>query len=79
MLGTVVDTKALAQTVLAAFVGGLGVTLIFSIAIFGAARFADLSRSGRPVAALAFGAVALVALAGFAAAITFGIIVMTSK
>jgi hypothetical protein len=79
MLATVVETDALLQTVAAAFVAGVGVTLIFSLAIMGAARFADLSRDGRPVAAVAFGALALVALAAAAAAVTIGIIVMTSK
>jgi hypothetical protein len=79
MLATVVETDALLETVLAAFVAGVGVTLIFSLAILGAARFADLSRDGRPVAATAFGALALVALAAAAAAVTIGIIAMTSK
>jgi len=79
MLATLVDTQALAQTVLAAVLGGVGVTLIFSIAILGAARFADLNRDGRNAAAVASALVAFVALAAFAAAIAFGIIVMTSK
>jgi hypothetical protein len=79
MLATVVETDALLETVVAAFIAGVGVTLVFSVAIMGAARFADLSRDGRPVAAVAFGALALVALAAAAAAVTIGIIVMTSK
>ena len=79
MLATVVETDALLETVLAAFVAGVGVTLVFSLAILGAARFADMSRDGRPVAAAAFGALALVALAVAAAGVTIGIIVMTSK
>jgi hypothetical protein len=79
MLATVVDTEALLKTVAAAFVAGVGVTLIFSLAILGAARFAELSRDGRPVAAASFGALAIVALAAAAAAVTVGIIVMTSK
>jgi hypothetical protein len=79
MLGTVVDTNALLRTILAAFVSGVGVTLIFSIAIVGAARFLDLSRDGRPVAAAAFGGLALVSLGAAAAAVTIGIIVMTQK
>ena len=79
MLATVVETDALLETVLAAFVAGVGVTLVFSLAILGAARFADMSRDGHPVAAAAFGALALVALAVAAAGVTIGIIVMTSK
>jgi len=79
MLATVVDAGALLKTVAAAFVAGVGVTLVFSLAILGAARFADLSRDGRRVAAASFGALAIVALAAAAAAVTIGIIVMSRK
>lgn len=79
MLATVVDTGALLKTVAAAFVAGVGVTLVFSLAILGAARFADLNRDGRRVAAASFGTLAIVALAAAAAAVTIGIIVMTRK
>jgi hypothetical protein len=76
---TVVEWSALLKTVVAAFVGGIGITLVFSVAIFGAARFADLSRDGRPVVAAAFVALSVVALAAVAAAVAAGIIVMTTK
>jgi hypothetical protein len=79
MLATLVDTGALLKTVAAAFVAGVGVTLIFSLAILGATRFAELNRDGRPAAAASFGALAIVALAAAAAAVTIGIIVMTKK
>ena len=79
MLATVVDTGSLLKTVAAAFVAGVGVTLIYSLAILGAARSAELSRDGRPLAAASFGALAVVALAAATAAVTIGIIVMTEK
>ena len=79
VLATVVDTGTLLRTVAASFVAGVGVTLIFSLAILGAARFAELSRDGRPAAAVSFGVLAVVALAAAAAAVTIGIIVMSSK
>jgi hypothetical protein len=79
LLATVVDTEALLETVAAAFVAGVGVTLIFSLAILGAARSAELSRDRRPAAAASFGALAVVALAAAAATVTIGIIVMTQK
>jgi hypothetical protein len=77
VLATIVDTEALLKTIVAAFVAGVGVTLIFSLAILGASRFADRSRDGRPVAAVAFGALGLVSLLAALAAVTVGIIVMT--
>jgi hypothetical protein len=79
MLATIVDTQALLQTVVASAIAGVGVTLIFSLAILGASRFAESSRDGRPVAAVAFGALAVLALAAAAAAVTVGLIVMTQK
>jgi hypothetical protein len=79
MLATIVDTQALLKTVVAAFIAGVGVTLIFSLAILGASRFADMNRDGRPAAALAFGALGVVALLAALAAVTVGIIVMTRK
>jgi hypothetical protein len=79
MIATVIEWKALLDTVLSALIAGVGVTLAFSLAILGASRFADLSRDNRPIAAAAFGVLTGVALAASAAAITIGIIVMTSK
>ena len=79
MLAVVVETKELAETVVASIVGGVGVTVVFSIAIWGAARFADLSRDDRPLAAGGAAAVTVLALPGTAASVVLGIVVMTSK
>ena len=78
-MAVVVETKELLETVVASVVAGVGITVIFSVAIWGVARFADLSRNERPFAAGA--AAALAALAGLAtlATVAFGIIVMTRK
>ncbi len=79
LAATLVDTTALWETVVASLVAGVGVTLVFSIALLGAARFAEHNREGRIGAAVAFGALALLGAAAFLAVIVFGIIVMTSK
>ena len=79
MLATVIDTKALWETIVAALVAGLGVILAFSLALLGVARFIDQSRDGRTVAAVVSAALAGVAFAVVAAAIVLGIVVMTSK
>jgi hypothetical protein len=79
MLGTIVDTKALLQTVWVSLVAGLGVTLVFSIMVFGVTRLADLRRDDRPVLAAAAGALAGLALIVTVAAIVLGIVVMTRK
>ena len=51
MIAAVVETEELLETVIASVVAGVGVTVVFSVAIWGAARFADLSRGERPLAA----------------------------
>ena len=79
MLAVVVETKELVETVVASIIGGVGVTVVFSIAIWGAARFADFSRGDRPLAAGGAAAVTVLALAVTAASVVLGIIVMTSK
>jgi len=79
ILASIVDTDALLKTIVAAFVAGVGVTFIFSLAILGASRFVDLSRDGRGTEAIAFGVLALVAVLVALAAVTLGIIVMSQK
>ena len=79
MLATVVETKEMLQTVVVSLVAGVGVTFIFSIAIWGTARFAELSRDERPLAAGAAAALAIVGFLVTVAAIVIGIIVVTDK
>jgi hypothetical protein len=79
MLATVVDTDALLQTIAAAFVAGVGVTFVFSLAILGIARSAEATRAGRSAEAALFVALAVVGLVATGAAAVFGVIVMTGK
>lgn len=76
---TIVETKELVQTVVFATVAGIGVTAIFSVAIWGAARYTDLSQEERRLEAGFAAAAAAVALLAVLAAVVIGVIVMTSK
>lgn len=78
-VATIIQGKDLIATVVASLIAGVGVTAIFSVAIWGGARFADLSRDGRPLAAGAAAVLGGLALATTLAAVVFGIVVMTSK
>jgi len=69
-----IETSELLQTVIASVVAGVGVTVAFSIAIWGAARFVDFSRSERSVAAGAAAATGILGLAVTLAAVVFGIV-----
>lgn len=66
----------LVDTIVYASAAGVGIALVFSIAIFGATRCADLGRDDRPFAAFAAGLVALVAFLACIAAMVGGILVM---
>lgn len=77
-LATIVDWAALGETVIAAFAAGVGVAFTFSVAIYGAARFAEASRQGHRGELALFGMVTGLGLAISLAAIAFGIVVMTS-
>jgi hypothetical protein len=78
-VAVVIEAKEMLQTVAASVIAGVGMTVVFSVAIWGAARFADLSRNERPLAAAAAAAVGVLALLATFAGIALGIVVMTSK
>jgi hypothetical protein len=79
MIATLVEGRALLETIVASVAASVGVTFAFSVAIWGAARFVDLSRDEKPLAATAAAVVASLALTCVAAALVVGIVVMTSK
>ena len=79
MIATIVEGKELLQTVVVSLVAGVGVTAIFSVAIWGVGRFADLSREERTLAAGGAALVAVAALLAVAGAVVVGIVVMTKK
>lgn len=79
MTATVVETKALLDTVIVSMVAGIGITAVFAILIFGVTRSADMVRDERPVLAAAAGGLAVLALVVVTAAIVLGIVVMTQK
>ena len=78
-MAVVVETKELLQTVVVSLVAGVGVTVIFSVAIWAVARFADLSRNDRPLAAGAAATLAGLAALATLAAVVFGIVIMSSN
>ena len=58
---------------------GIGVTVLFALAILGGTRAVELRRDGRTGAAGAYAAVMAAAGTGVAVAVVFGIVVMTQK
>jgi hypothetical protein len=79
MIATIVDVNALLQTIAAALIAGIGATVIVSLAILGAVRFADASRDGRTVEATLFGALAIAGAVATVGAVVLAVVVMTAK
>jgi hypothetical protein len=77
-LATIVDAGALLKSVAAGLVTGTGITIAFSIAIYGTARFVDARRAGHPAIAGASALLAALAFAVCVAAIGAGLWVMTA-
>ena len=78
-LAAVVDGDALLEVVWVSLAAGLGVTVGFAMGIVGAARAVDLRRDGHAVESAVWGALALIAALGVAAAVVLAIVAMTNK
>ena len=78
MRATIVEGKELLQTVVWALGTGVGVTLAFSIAIYGVTRFADFNRDEKPLAAVAAATIGVVAFLACLGGIMVGIVVFAT-
>ena len=79
LASSIVDWKTLGKVILWSFATGVGITVVFSLAILGASRFADMRRDGRAIEATGYAVLMAVALAVVAAAVVVGIVVMAKK
>ena len=73
-----VSVGDLLQVVVVSLVAGLGVTVIFAVAIAGAVHARDAHREHRDAARLAWGGVSLAALLGVGVAVLAGLWVVSS-
>jgi uncharacterized membrane protein len=74
-----VNAGDLVEVLWASLLAGVGVTLTFSLIVFGSVRGATARRAGQEVQALAYGALTVLALAVFVAGVVFGLNIMLSK
>jgi hypothetical protein len=77
--GEIIDWNAAWQAVWTAAVSGVGVTVVFSLAVLGATRTTDMAREERPVQAAVYAVVALLAVAGTLGAVVYAITLITTK
>jgi hypothetical protein len=74
-----VQVSHLFEVVAASLVAGVLITVVFSLVVLGSARHTEARRAGHRAAALAYGTLALLAFAGFAFGVVFGVQVMLAK
>lgn len=79
VLASIVDWDALGKVAIASFLGAVGVTVAFSLALLGATRMVEMRRDGRGIEAGAYAALMIIALTLSGAAVVFGVIIMTTK
>jgi hypothetical protein len=78
MSATVIDVSQLLDVGATALAAGVGVPVLFSLAVLGADR-AAAHRREHSAAALAYGALTTACLAACMAAVVFGVLLLTRK
>ena len=74
-----IDFHALGQVMWVSLVAGIGVTVLFSVVIWGADKAEHARRGGQDGQALAYGVLTVAAMVLFAAAVIVGVAVMLNK
>ncbi len=75
----IVDTGALLRLLYTSLVAAVGVTVIFSLAVYGATRAADMRRAQRPQAAAAYLGIAALSLLATLGAVFYGVALVAQK
>ena len=76
---TTIALAPLLSAVLGALAGGIGVTVAFSVAVLGVARFSDMRGMGRSGASAAYAALGAAAVLVALAIVALGLVLVTSK
>ncbi|MGI8557590.1 MAG: hypothetical protein ACR2ND_04670 [Solirubrobacteraceae bacterium] len=75
----IVDTGALLRLLYTSLLAGVGTTVIFSLAVYGATRAADMRRARRPQAAAVYLGVAAFSLLATLGAVLYGLVLVAQK
>ncbi|HWC86507.1 MAG TPA: hypothetical protein VG388_08210 [Solirubrobacteraceae bacterium] len=79
MIASILDTATLAKVILYSLIAGVGVTVVFALAVSSAAGLVDAIRERRTLAGALWGATAALCLMACVGAIVLGVVVMASK
>ena len=74
-----IDFHALGRVIVASLIAGVGIPVLYSLAIYGAGKADEARRGGLGREAAAYSALAVAALLVFGASVVFGVSVMLSK
>lgn len=78
-LAQIVDVGDLLSVIWSSLAAGVGVCVVFSIAILGFARAVDMRQEGNAIAMAAYSVVTVVGVVAVLALVVFGVVVMTQK
>jgi len=79
MIAAILDAKTLGKVVFYSLISGVGICVVFSLAVSSAAGLADAVRQRRTAAGALWALAAFVCLAATASAIVLGVVVMATK
>ena len=79
MITAAIDTGALVKMLYSSLLAGIGVSVMFSVAVLGATRSADMRRAKRGGAALAYATLAIFGLLITTRVVVYGLILLTRK
>ena len=79
MIAAAINTHALAKMAYSSALAGVGVAVVFSLAILGVARSSEMRREHRTVAAGAYTALAGAGLLVAAAMVIYGLVLVAHK
>jgi hypothetical protein len=74
-----IDTHALVQLIYVSLIAGVGICVVFALAVVAITRFQECRRAGSRATSAAYAALAAAALGGCGWAIIAGIAAMTTK
>jgi Na+/H+-dicarboxylate symporter len=74
-----IDVGALLKMFYASLIAGVGVAIVFSIAILGATRSSDMRRSGRSGPATAFAVLGVAGLLVAVGIVVYGVVLVAHK
>jgi hypothetical protein len=79
MIAAAINTHALAKMAYSSVLAGVGVAVVFSVAILGVARSSEMRREHRTAAAVAYTALAAAGLLVAAAMVIYGLVLVAHK